>query len=195
MVKKSFFAIVLIIGFQSVAQAQDFSDRSGLLKANLSYNQGFMLFYKSQNVYLGGNLEYFPSKNISIRGDCFWYLDSRRENPVLKQSTLVFFGALFHLPKGKNDFYTGIQPGFAFTRPALLSLVTDRSYPMRMMPSLALSLGYSFYFSRFCNFFVGANYFVLRYRGAENGSLKLDEFMISGGLGFHIKVKKQKPVN
>ncbi|MBP8041318.1 MAG: hypothetical protein KAZ36_05350 [Bacteroidales bacterium] len=194
MVRKTFFAIALIIGLQSILQAQDFYDRSGLLKANLTFNQGFMLFHKAPNVYLGGNFEYFPDQNISIRGDCFWYLDSRRENPVLKQSTLVFFGALFHLPKGKSDFYTGIQPGFAFTRPALLSS-TDQSYPLRMMPSLALSLGYSFYFSRFCNFFVGVNYFVLRYRGAGNGSLKLDELMISGGLGFHLSTKKQKPAN
>jgi len=35
----------------------------------------------------------------------------------------------------------------------------------------------------------------LRYRGAGNGSLKLDELMISGGLGFNLSTKKQKPAN
>ncbi len=194
MVRKIFFAIAFFATFQSIAQQKEDTERSGLLKVNLSFNQSFMLHHKANNVYLGGNLEYFTSKNLSFRGDCFWYLDTRQQKPVLKQNAIVLFGALLHLPKGKSDFYAGLQPGFSITRPTA-SLLSDQSYPIRLLPALDLSLGYSLYFSKFCHFFIGVNYLLSRYRGAETGSIKLDEFMVSGGLGFHINTRKQKPVN
>lgn len=190
MVKKMLLAIALFATFQSFAQQIEDAGRSGLLKVNLSFNQGFMIYHKANNVYLGGNLEYFTNKNLSFRGDCLWYIDTRQQKPVLKQNAIVLFGALMHLPKGKSDFYAGLQPGFSFTRPAL-SLEADQNYPMSLLPALGLSLGYSLYFSKFCHFFIGVNYLLSRYRGAETGSIKLDEFMVSGGLGFHIKTKNK----
>jgi len=192
MVKKMLLAIALFTIYQGVAQQKEVFVRPGLLKANLSFNQSFMLFHKASNVYLGGNLEYFTSKNLSFRGDCFWYIDTRQKDPVLKQNAVVLFGALLHLPKGKSDFYAGVQPGFSFTQPQASALY-DQSYQTRMMPAFGLTAGYSLYFSKFCNFFIGMNYLVSRYRGAEDGSIKLDEFMITGGLGFHMLVKKPKP--
>ncbi|HOY32475.1 MAG TPA: hypothetical protein PKW80_11400 [Bacteroidales bacterium] len=190
MVKKMFFTIALFAIYQCVAQQKESFTGAGLLKVGLGFNQSFMLQHRSNNVYLGGHLEYFTSPNLSFRGDCFAYLDTRRKLPVIKQNTVVLFGALLHLPKGKNDFYGGIQPGFSLTKPAVSSL-GDQSYPLRFLPVLNLTLGYSLYFSRFCHFFIGVNYMVARYRGAETGSIKLDEFMISGGLGFHIKTKNK----
>lgn len=194
MVKKMVLAIALFTVYQSVAQQKEAFVTPGLLKANLSFNQSIMLFHKSNNVYLGGNLEYFTSRNLSFRGDCLWYLDTRQKEPVLKRNAVVLFGALLHLPKGKSDFFAGVQPGFSFSQPQP-SAVYDHAYPTRMMPAFGLTAGYSLYFSKFCHFIFGMNYLVSRYRGAESGSIKLDEFMITGGLGFHVVTKKQKPEN
>ncbi len=192
MVKRSIFGIVLLIASHSFAQQNPDIIRAGLLKGDLAFNQSFMLEHKSKNVYLSGFLEYYSSKNLSLRGDCMWYMDSRQKDPVFKQNYVVLFGAVLHKPIGRNDLFGGIQPGMSFTQPVTPAL-SDNTLPLRMMPVLDISIGYTLYFSKFCNFFLSANYLASRYRGADNGSLKLDEFMISGGLGFHINtIRKQK---
>ena len=91
MVKKMLLAMALFITYQSLAQQKEDFVSAGLLKADLAFNQSFMLQHKADNVYLGGNLEYFASKNLSIRGDCFWYIDTRQKNPVFKQNAVVLF--------------------------------------------------------------------------------------------------------
>ena len=191
MVKKMFVGIMLLFALQANAQQYDFI-KGGLIRANLTFTQSFMLQHKNKNVYLGGHLELFTSKNFSIRGDCFWYMDTRQQNPILKQNAIVLFGAVMHLPKGRNDFYLGIQPGFSLTRPQKPDF-DENNYNVRLMPDISLLAGYTLYFSKFCHFYIGLNYLVSRYRGTTNGSLKLDELFISGGLGFHLNLKKQKP--
>jgi len=53
-----------------------------------------------------------------------------------------------------------------------------------------LILQSSLYFAKFCNFFIGADYLISRYRGSNNASVNMDEIMITGGLGFQINTKK-----
>ncbi|MDD3876396.1 MAG: hypothetical protein PHT69_07225 [Bacteroidales bacterium] len=191
MVKKVFFAIALLVAFQGLAQEKENYIQKGLLKSNFGFNQGFMLRHKSNNVYVNGNLEYFSEKNISFRGDCSWYLDTRQKEAILKKNILVLFGAFLHIPNGKSDFSAGVQPGFTFTQPVLNNL-SQQNYPIRMMPAFSVSFEYNLYFSKYFNFFLSTNYLVSRYRGSETGSINLDEFFISGGLGIHIKAFKEK---
>ena len=186
MVKRIIIAAIVCCSFHSFGQMKQSFGNAGLIKANLSFTQSFMLHNNNKNVYLSGNLEYFTSSKFSLRGDCFWYLDSRQRNPVFKQNGIILFGPVMHLPKGKHDLYAGIQPGFSYTTPNQ-NISSDISYPSRFLPAFSIMAGYTFYFSRFCNFFIGANYLASRYRGAEGGSINLDEFMVSGGLGFQIR--------
>jgi hypothetical protein len=189
MVKRMIAPVLICLSLLSHGQLNKTSSNARLLKANLSFTQSFMLNNSNKNVYLSGNLEYYTSAKFSLRGDCFWYLDSRQSNPIFKQNAIVLFGPVFHLPKGKSDFYAGIQPGLSYTKPTD-NLSLDYSYPSRLLPAFSILAGYTFYFSKFCNFFIGANYLASRYRGAEGGSINLDEFMISGGLGFHLRTSK-----
>ncbi|MEI6767199.1 MAG: hypothetical protein WCM76_16335 [Bacteroidota bacterium] len=189
MVKKLLIPAIMMLCLQSAAQQRTEYTSAGLLKANLALMQSFMVQHPVKNVYLGGNLEYFTGSHLSMRGDCLWYLDSRK-NPAFKQNGVVLFGPLLHYPIKRSDFYAGLQPGFSFSTPLIIGsdVSENSSYPSRFLPALSVSGGYTFYFSRFCNFYLGVNYLVSRYRGAEGGSINLDEFIISAGLGFHLFV-------
>lgn len=188
MVRTIFLTAVLLLALNVFSQQNNFVE-AGLLKTNLSFSQSFMIQHANQNVYINGHLEYFTSKFVSFRGDAFWYVDSRQKDQIFKQNYLVQFGALFHKQLSISDLYIGIQPGFSYTQP-ISPVDLQNKYPTRLMPNLNLLAGYTLYFSKFCDINIGVNYLISRYRGAENGSVKLDELMISGGLGFHIKTKK-----
>ncbi len=190
MVTRLWSAALLLMASLSFAQQKPDFTSNKPIKFNLALNQGFMLQHKNTNLYVSGNLEYFPEKIISVRGDCFWYIDSRQKNPVLKQNAIVLFGALIHLPKGRSDFYAGLQPGISFTKPNNPGNA-DVVLPGRLMPVLSISAGYTLFFSKYADFFIAANYMISRYRGSPSGSIKLDEIMISGGLGFHINTKRK----
>lgn len=188
MVKRFLLTAVLFIALQSYAQQNEFV-LSSLLKANLSFAQSFMLQQPNQNVYLNGHLEYFSSPKISFRGDAFWYIDSRQNSPIFNQNYLIQFGAIYHKQLTINDFYIGLQPGFSLTMPYTSENQQNKSV-LRLMPNLNILAGYTLFFSKYCNFNIGINYIFSRYRGTKNGSLKLDELMITGGLGFHLKIRK-----
>ncbi len=190
MVRKLLIGIGVLISCLCIAQTQQDFGRRGLLKADLVYAQSFMLHYPIANVYLCGDLEYFTSDHLSIRGDCFWYLDSRQTTKVFNQNALVLYGFFYNFPLGISNFHVGIQPGFSFTKPYDLHNA-DKSYAMSFQPALCLSAGYTLYFSKFCNFNFGVKYVASRYRGTPYASLNLDEFMVSGGLGFQLHTKKQ----
>lgn len=195
MVRKLLILLCVAPALQCAAQQRHDFAAAGLLKANLALMQGFMIQHPAKNVYLGGNMEYFPSSNLSIRGDCMWYLDSRN-TASFNQNGIVLFGPILHMPSKRSDFYAGIQPGFSLTTPAASYASTEISltgdpYPPRFLPAVSLSSGYTLYFSRFCNFYVGLNYIVSRYRGATNGSLNFDELTVSAGLGFHLFIVRQ----
>ena len=192
MVKKIIALCFFLAAIAASAQTKNPGDRTGLIKADLSFLQSFMLQHKSDNIYLGGHLEYFADKHFSVRGDCFWYIDNRQKNKVLKQNYMIAFGALVHLPLGKSDFYAGLQPVLSLMQPS--ATITDKQYPLRIMPGFTISAGYTLYFSRFCNFFIGANYFISKYRGTNNTTISMDEIMITGGLGFQIGTRKKLQV-
>lgn len=189
MVRKFFLLILMFTSGIVTAQKESFSS-NGLIRANLAFNQSFMVQHKNKNVYLGGFLEYYTSKSLSFRGDCLWYIDSRQQDPLFKQNYTVLFGSVLHLPKGRSDFQTGVQPGFVISQP-VNKANPDLSNPLRVNAALSLMLGYTLYFSRFCNFSLAANYIISNYRGSKSGNIRTDEFLISGGLGFHIQTKRQ----
>ena len=117
MVTRIFFSALMLVASPGFSQQKPDFTSGKPIKFNLALNQGFMLQHKNTDLYISGNLEYFPEKNISIRGDCFWYIDSRQKTPVLKQNLIVLFGALVHLPMGRSDIYAVLQPGVSYTRP------------------------------------------------------------------------------
>jgi len=61
-----------------------------------------------------------------------------------------------------------------------------------VIPNFSPVTGVTFYASNYFNFFLNVRYVYARYYGYEGSSINLDEFRISGGLGFQIHTTKKK---
>jgi len=184
----SILCFVAIVNFGHAQQSQ-YSNDNRPLKLNLGLSQTFMSHHPDKNLYLDGNLEYYTQKNLSLKGNYLWFIDSRLSNPIYKQNVIVLFGSGYHFSKSSHDLSIGIQPGFTYSTPNYYG-IEDYTYSGRMMPALSISTTYTLFFAKYCHFFLNAQYLISRYRGTASGSLLLDEFMISGGLGFQIYTKK-----
>ncbi len=185
MAQKSLIWAVIFLTLACQGQSQSNPDRKGMFKGNASFAQSYMLHYKNQNVYIYGDLEYFASSNVSVRGDCFWYLDTRNAEKLFRQNAMVLFGMMYNTPIKKSNFFAGIQPGISFTQPYSLKN-SDVPLSLGYFPCLCVSAGYTLYFSKLSHFNLELKYVSSRYRGTTGGSLNIDEFMVSGGLGFQI---------
>ncbi len=195
MVKYMFLlSFVLMVLFDYSQNSENVTAKRPL-KFNLGLSQSSMTYFTNQNLYLDGSLEYFASENVSFKGNCLWFIDARNPKPIIKQNNVILFGSAYHFVRKNHDLSLGFQPGFAYSMPNYQSLNQNEfflgmNYPARLLPVAGFNAGYTFYFAKYCNFFVNAQYIFSRYRGALSGTINLDEFMISGGLGFQLFTKK-----
>lgn len=173
------------------SQNADLATANLPLKFNLGLAESSMSFFANRNLYYDGSLEYFVAEQLSFTGNCLLFIDSRDNHPILDKNILLLFGSAYHFVRKSHDFSIGIQPGFAYVRPTNHRIENEHVYPMRLMPVISISVGYTFYFAKYCNFFVNARYLFSSYRGSELGSVNLNEFLVSGGLGFQIFTKKK----
>src|ERR1700722_3936774 len=70
----------------------------GILAGVGTVGVGEMSHFNISNVYITGNLEYYAEKNISIRGDGYFFVNSLTQNSPLKQISSIYFGAFYHFP-------------------------------------------------------------------------------------------------
>lgn len=192
MVRAKIIITIILLTFTVKFSAQENSSfvRKGLLKATSTISPSFMLNHNINNIYVSGELEYFLENKISVRGDCFWYRDSQQDIPILKQNSMIFFGALYHFSKRKHDLFIGIQPAAILSQPNLLD-TSLMVYPMQINPGISIIAGYTFYVWDYCNLFLNARYVNAKYVGTYKGPIHLDEIIISAGLGFQLHTRKK----
>jgi hypothetical protein len=188
MEKVKFILFLLILGSGTQAQNDNSFSTKGLLKATTTISPGFMLNQQRTNIYLNGELEYFPEEKISIRGDGFWYLGSQQNPDLLKQNSSVYWGALYHFRKNRADYFIGFQPGLSLTQPVVDEKYYYSDYGIQVCPQMSVLAGFTYYVGRYFNFFANTRYVKSAYR--NNRYIGLDELRISAGLGFNIHLKK-----
>jgi hypothetical protein len=156
----------------------------GILAGVGTISVGEMPAHNISNVYVTGNLEYYAQKNVSIRGDEYFFVNSLTPNSPLKQNSSVYFGAFYHFPTHSGfDPLIGFQPGIAFAR------TTDSAYgkadPGAAAPLMSLVIGFNFYAEKW--FHIQAN---IRYtagqESSEQSQYNLNEISFNFGLGFNI---------
>jgi hypothetical protein len=189
------FCFVLLMHFGYSQNTENVTAKRPL-KFNLGLSQSSMINYSNQNLYFDGSLEYYASENVSFKGNCLWFIDSRNTDPIIKQNSVILFGSAYHFVKKNHDISLGFQPGFTYAAPEFRSehpqvMIFEQNYPARVTPVVGFNVGYTYYFAKYCNFFVNAQYLFSRYRGALGGSINLDELMFSGGLGFQLFTRKK----
>lgn len=172
----------------------------GLLKGTATISPAFMLNQPIENIYINGELEYFTERRISFRGDAYLFLSSQQKPALLHQNSFIVAGGLYHFPKNRFDYFIGFQPGVSLVQPNVIyvhagpgTLINwvDLPAPTKVCPTISAITGITYYVGDYFNFFLNVRYTKARYFGYNSGVLNLDQLIISGGLGFNIRTKKQ----
>lgn len=174
-----------------LASAQDSTTYrgTGLLRASAAISPGFLLGRAAANNYVNGRLEYFTDQRVSFRGEGFLFISAQQQPAFLKQNSQLAFGPFYHFGQGRLDAMLGIEPGLSFAQPQ--RPVTAVEYEeLRVLPNLALCTGITYTVWDCFHFFLDARLNHARYTGSLNGTIALDELIISGGLGWQLRVKK-----
>lgn len=186
MVRKIGYIAAILISLKSVAQEEIYI-RPGLLKASATIAPGKMLNRTVNTIYLSGFLEYHTEKNISLRGDTYWYIDGTSEKTtdyMLSNASRTYFGAFYHWNLKNWDNYFGFQPGISLLR------FGSVSPKISVCPSFAATAGSTFYVWKYFHFFANLTYVNSTAYGINGGSLRSDELIFSAGLGFNVNTKK-----
>ena len=193
MVRSSALLFFLLMLHQvSPAQTQSSFACSGILKSSLTISPGFLLQQDGTNIYLDGALEYFTEDHISLRSELFYYTSSQTKPAPFESNHHLMFGALYHFPFRRFDYFAGIEPGISLTKPNVVTLLDIVSPQLKVVPTITVITGITLYVYDYFHFFADLHYMHARYFGSETGAIPLDEITISAGLGLQIMAKKGK---
>jgi len=197
---------LLLIGNLCAQDSTKFRYQS-VLKGTATISPGYLLNTTQTNIYINGDLEYFPEEHVSLRGESFVFVGAQQKPALLQQNSCILFGGLYHFHKNRFDYFIGLETGVSITKPndvLLDSIVIGRrgfvynsgpvteTYNYKILPLISPVTGITFYVSNYFNFFLNARYVKASYFGYTNGkTLSLDEIRISAGLGFQIHLKKK----
>lgn len=181
-------AFILLVGLNVNAQEELYM-RQGLIKSSATISPGKMLNRTVKTIYLSGFLEYHIEKNISLRGDTYWYIDGGGQKPTditLSNASRTYFGAFYHWNVKNWDNYLGFQPGISLLR---FSAISPK---ISVCPSFALTVGSTFFVWKYFHFFANLTYVNSKAHDLAIGSQRADELILSAGLGFQLNTKKAK---
>lgn len=175
--------ITILVSLGAIAQ-------NPLFRSSATFSNGFMKD-EIRPIYIGGFLEYFPIKNVGIRGDGYFSITDGSDAKKFTSNHQVFAGINKYFDLGGNfQPYIGFQPGLAYFVPedSVLrgnELVAAES---SFNPLMSLNAGAVLWVSDYFNFFGELKYV----KGSALGNSQvryLDEIRISLGLGFHLSRK------
>ena len=205
MVKKIiFFICIVILSAGSFSFGQETKKQfihKGLLRAQGTIAPGIMLKENTSTISIHGNLEYYASDDVSVRGDSYYFLNDDQKKFSANHSILA--GASYHLKtKSHFDPYIGFQPGIAIaSRSDVTHVMSDMPLPdyyaiapkPQLCPLISPVLGFNFYFQRVFHLFMEARYIAGKYLPDDGDPVySLSELRFSFGLGFNLSVFKQK---
>src|ERR1035437_8468189 len=100
--------------------AQDSTNKfryQSVLKGTATICPGISLNNPQTNIYINGDLEYFPEEYVSLRGEVFWFVGAQQKPALLQQNSCMMFGALYHFHKNRLDYFVGLETGASLTKP------------------------------------------------------------------------------
>ena len=145
------------------------------------------------NMYLTGDIDYYVSPGISVRGAMYLFLGGFGEEVSFKDRHQGYLGASFHIPTGRQiDPYVGIQPGYAICRMAPNYVEPNPAYSTySIVPMIGVHTGFNYYASRFFNLFAHIQY----NHGTAyipGGAVAMDEVALTFGLGYMLWARDGK---
>lgn len=192
MKKLKFLFIFCLISLTTVLFGQEKTDiflykpNRGLISFGATIAPSFHLKNTLRCFHINGYLEYFPSRNISIRGDIYGLLASTSsESAALVHNHAILFGAYYHFPLKNWDLFAGMEPGVGIVGADYRDNANNwTSGPINAVPYISFMTGTRYYVGNFFNFFAELRYLHSKYFGPT--VVSLDALSISAGLGFNI---------
>lgn len=188
---------IVLFGFSSfgcLAQSEIYKD-ANTLEASATIAPSWMLNRDEANYYIMGYLEFHLSQNLSLRGDTYYFVDGENEIPFFSKASRTFFGVFAHTQKGNWDSYIGFQPGLSLLKPnpyyggvEVTAFVENRT---ALTPSIAITVGTSYYVWKYFNFFANLSYIRSTINGVPGAPLSADELILSAGLSFQVNCGKK----
>ena len=182
--------IFCILSFGLNAQQEDYI-RPGLIASGLTISPTLMLNRDEGNVYLSGFLEGYLDKHISLRGETHYFMNSFNDSAYFDFSSRTTFGLQFHMNNNNLDAHLGFMPGLSVMKLSN-DLTLDGSQKTHVVPTVAITVGGSFFVWKYVHFFANITYLYSNIRKVNTESGRADEIMISAGLGFNLNTLKIK---
>jgi hypothetical protein len=219
--KRLFFTIAfIVIGLISFAQvdsgrkASNFAPidapapytHKGILAGVGTVGIGQMPALNISNAYVTGNIEYYTRRNVSIRGDGFFFVNSLTQGSPLVKNSGVYFGAFYHFPVygtvGRYfDPLIGFQPGWSLTKmvaPDFLGNPAIYYDAATLCPLASIVTGFNFWGEKWFHIQFNVRYTFAQYLapssqvGVLADQYNTSELSFNFGLGFNIDVIPQK---
>lgn len=191
------FLFICLTTVSAPSQEQFIS--KGLIRSALTFSAGTFtsgeLAGISNPIYLHGMLNIYTSREISIKGDGFYFI--KNDNMVMNHQ--LFSGAAYHFKTKNNiDPYVGFQPGVSITefkdREDILcsQLPCDFQYNKAVNPVFSIPAGVNLYFPNWFHLFAEARYVGGRHATDDSSPAPLSEVRFSFGLGINLNVLSKR---
>lgn len=172
----------------SLVSINDFKYK-GILRGTANFALGDMPQNNITNAYLTGNLEYYPDKKISVRGDLYYFINSLSKNSPLKNNDALYFGAYYHFAPNRHfDPLIGFQPGISYTEFLAPDGTTESP---TICPLISFIAGFNFYAEEWFHFQLNIRYTIGEHL-TTGDETNISEISLNFGLGFNINVARKK---
>lgn len=194
---KRLTTILLCTLFGTGLFAQDVQDedfvRGGLLRTFGCFAFDYRFHQNVWDYRFHGLVEYYFDKRISMIQECYIYIDSGTDFPVIERNLGVGSGLAYHWPNKNIDPYVFIlsRGEFYWSAEDSLTQAKQNNISRKGFPSMAIGGGVNLYVWKYFNFFAQARYqrsFLHNYKQITD----LDCLSVSFGLGFQLHTKKEE---
>jgi len=199
-------AALLLIGSQHVFAQKNWNKkeldgddiiRKGLIRAQMTISPGWTVGQKNTNIFLQGDLEYYVTRKVSIKGDIAYFLDTQGGG-LLKHDHSLFFGANYHFPYKRFDPYIGLHPGASViqmrnpnaTSPELIHTMQEST--LKVAPAVSVTTGFNVYIWKYLHFLGKLTYVHAAHPTEWGTTYSLDEFRLAFGLGWNVNMIRTK---
>lgn len=177
--------LLLFICFVCLSSFAQTYVQKGLIRATATLSPSLGVDKSPNNVYLSGELEGFLNSKHSLRGDVFALVGTLEDIQIFKSNHHLMVGPQWHTGSNRFDAFIGFQSGISATQYYNFTPITNNR--LGFAPCFSINSGISYYVFDYFHFFANVRYLYTKYSASSFAPIRLDEFIFSAGLGFHIK--------